>query len=553
MSAHLTACLSVEGLSARLPDDRLLFRDLTFGFERGVTAIVGPNGSGKSTLLEILAGRRAPTSGQVVRKGVHAFLPQRPGASPSAAPETTPSEQVADLLGVGATFRALERVLDGSAAPPELDLAEGAWDLEARIGGALDRVGLAGLDPRRRSATLSGGERTRVALAGLLLGNPDVLLLDEPTNHLDGPGREAVHALVRTHPGAVILVTHDRALLRAVGWVLELGAGPAPHLVTGNLEQWDSARAARTSAAARRVEHARKVRDTARRNAVRTAERQARRNARGARSARDSNQPKILLGARERQAQQTTGRLHARQAEAVDAAGRQLREAREAHHEPGDLRLSPDSSGLEPHREVLRLDAVTVDGLFGPLSRRWLGPVRIAVTGPNGSGKSTLLRLVAGFGTPDRGAVVLGVPPGRVALLEQLPGPPGIASVLEHMQRAHPDLAEDRMRGLLARLLFFGDDLRKPLEKLSEGERVRLELARILGGARPPALVLLDEPTNHLDLDGVRAVESILGEFDGAVIAVSHDEAFVDALAPDEIVELGAAGDRGPHPRWPAT
>jgi ATPase subunit of ABC transporter with duplicated ATPase domains len=544
MSAHTTASLSVEGLCARLPDDRLLFRDLTLGFERGVTAIVGPNGSGKSTLLEILAGRRSPDSGQVVRRGVLAFLPQRPGA--------VPSDQVVDLLGVGDLFRALERVLGGSASAAELDLAAGAWDLETRIQAVLDRVGLAGLDPRRPAATLSGGERTRAALAGLLLTAPDVLLLDEPSNHLDGPGRKAVHALVGSHPGAVILVTHDRALLRGVDRVLELGAGPVPHLVTGDLDRWDAARGARMSAAERRVEHARKTRDTARREAIRAAERQARRNARGARSARETNMPKILLGARERQAQQTTGRLRARSAEAVEAAGRQLREAREAHHEPGDLRLSPASTGLEPHREVLRLEHLAVDGLFGPVSRRWLGPVRIAVTGPNGSGKSTLLRVLAGIGKPDRGEVVLGVPEGRVELLEQLPGPLGGGSVIERMHQAHPELPEERVRGLLARLLFHGDDLRKPLEKLSEGERVRLELARILGGPRPPALVLLDEPTNHLDLDGVRAVESILGEFDGAVVAVSHDADFVEALAPDEILDLAGAAPR-PDPRWSGT
>ncbi len=487
--------LLAEGVSAVLPDGAGLFASVDLSLPRGVTGLVGPNGSGKSTLLEILAGLRIPARGRVVRHGTVGFLPQ------SAA--LRPGVTAAALLAAG-------------SAP--------GWRVEKALAGA----GLAEVDLDRDARTLSGGEATRLSLARLLLEEPGTILLDEPTNHLDEEARRAVHDFVATFPGAVLVATHDRALLSLADRIAELRSGRL-RLYGGGWTGFLEARRAAREAAERGVRSAEQGLDAARRAAGAAAERQARRTASGKRAALREGVPKMARGAMKRSAENTAGRLKGLHDDRVEAAAAALARARAGA--PEDPRVVVD---LETTRVPARKRLVDADGLNVRLPGGWLwasplsfdvvGPERVWLRGGNGSGKSTLLALLSGR-IPDTGTLRVGA--SRVACLDQDAGVLGDEGTLaEALRRQAPRRAEHERRVLLGRFGFVQEAAGKPVAALSGGERIRAGLAALLAADQAPELLLLDEPSNHLDLPGLEAVASALRAFRGALLLVTHDAAF---------------------------
>jgi ATPase subunit of ABC transporter with duplicated ATPase domains len=205
-----------ERLSYALPDGRALFHELTLSFGRERTGLVGPNGSGKSTLVRLLAGELAPSSGVVHRAAAVAVLPQDFRPAPDAP--------LAVVLRIDERIRALRRMEAGESTLADLELVGDDWELPERAAAVLARFGLSHLSLDRPVGTVSGGEATRVALAGLALGRPNFLLLDEPTNHLDASSREALYAFVEGWTGGLLCVSHDRALLRRMDRIVELSS-----------------------------------------------------------------------------------------------------------------------------------------------------------------------------------------------------------------------------------------------------------------------------------------------------------------------------------------
>ena len=272
--------------------------------------------------------------------------------------------------------------------------------------------------------------------------------------------------------------------------------------------------------------------------------------ARAHRGRHTSNMPKILLGARKESGEATARRLGelgerqvARQRERLEAA-----RARVEIRDGLELELAP--TGLHTTRRVLDVDGVsyTLPGAVAPLFRELTfsvrGPQRWAIRGPNGSGKSTLLRMLAGELEPGEGRVERGLEPDSVAWLDQrgsLLDPD--ATVMDCFRAANPAMDPAACHHALAKLLFTGDAAHARVRTLSGGERIRAGLACTVGGGRPPLLLILDEPTNHLDLDILAAVEELLRGYDGALVVVSHDETFLEAIGVERTVELEGAGD----------
>jgi len=514
----MPATITLSNLSWATPDGRELFSglDLTFGAERA--GLVGRNGVGKSTLLKIVAGDLEPRSGAVAVKGRVAVLRQMV--------QVAPDETIADLFGAAAPLALLERAARGEARAEELASAD--WTLEARLEAALAQFGLEGAADAKLAA-LSGGQRTRAALAALVFAAPDFVILDEPTNNLDRDGRAAVIDLLSTWRAGAIVVSHDRELLDTMDAIVEM-TSLSVRRYGGNWSAYRERKAFELAAAERDLADAEKrVADVAR-TAQMMTERKARKDSAGKRKAARGDMPKIILGGMKRQAQETSAslsRLAERQREdaLLDAAA-----ARERIEVLQPFVVSLPATGLAAQKVVVRVENVTAG--YGPgrpvidgLSFSIVGFERVGIVGPNGCGKTTVLAVLTGALAPWKGSVGLftdfAMLDQRVSILD-----PAL-TIRENFLRLNPGADENAGRAALARFMFRAGAALQVTGTLSGGQMLRAGLACVLGGVAPPPLLILDEPTNHLDIDSIEVVEAGLRAYDGALLVVSHDESFL--------------------------
>ncbi|MGP4112271.1 ribosomal protection-like ABC-F family protein [Streptomyces sp. 4N509B] len=482
--------------------------------------VTGENGSGKSTLLRLLAGRRAPDQGEVVRQaaGGIGYLAQEERLPPRSTVQEVVDRALGELRAMEASMRRLEAAMAGGddtalAAYGELLTSfelRGGYDADARVERALHGLGLGSLPRDRTVGGLSGGEQVRLRLASLLASGPEVLLLDEPTNHLDDAALVWLEDHLRTRRGTTVAVSHDRVFLeRVTTSLLEVDADRRQVVRYGN---GYGGYLAERAAARRRWEadHARWREEVARLR--QTTETTARRVAPG-RAMRDGNKMAY---------DRAGGRVQQSVASRVRNAEERLRRllADPVPEPPEPLRFaaSPTGGGLVTG-PLLDAEGVTVAGRLAPVDVALAAGDRLLVTGPNGAGKSTLLRVLAGRLAPDGGRLLRR---GRVGYLEQEPEPgrPG-ESLLDAFARGRPGPAEEHAERLLALGLFAADRLEARVTELSTGQRQRLALARLV--SEPADVLLLDEPTNHLSPALAEDLQEALAHFPGAVVLVSHD------------------------------
>jgi ATPase subunit of ABC transporter with duplicated ATPase domains len=361
---------------------------------------------------------------------------------------------------------------------------------------------------------------------------PDFLLLDEPTNNLDRAGRDAVIALLAGWRAGAIVVSHDRELLEAMDAIVEMTTLGATRY-GGNWSRYLESKAIELAAAERDLAEAdRQVAEVAR-GAQEMAERKARKDKAGKRKGAKGDMPRLLIGARKDRAEDTGGENR----RLAERRGTQAAEAAAAARtrveilQPFSVALAP--TGLPANRTVLEIQDATAGYVPGrpvlsDLSLTISGPERVAITGPNGSGKTTLLALVTGQVQPWAGTVRtaadIAMLDQRVSLLDPA------HSIRDNFVRLNGEADENACRAALARFMFRADAALQIVSTLSGGQMLRAALACVLGGRKPPSLLILDEPTNHLDLESIGVVEGGLRTFDGALLVVSHDEAFLEAI-----------------------
>lgn len=525
--------LVVNNISKTYGDQRTL-SGVSFAINSGDrVGLVGPNGCGKTTLLRIIAGLEQPDAGHVFvgPSTTLGYLPQ--GLEP--APGETVGQMVrAGIRGLEPARQALNELMGqmeevDEAALPALIEAYGealsrfealdGYAVEHRVEAVLAGLGLADVDPDKPVEHLSGGQKTRVGLARVLLGQPPVLLLDEPTNHLDIQALEWLEGFLAEYAGAVLIVSHDRTFLdRTVRRIL--GLDETTHAVTeyaGNYSAYEAAKEQELDkqwaawkdqqAELRRLEaDIQRTKQQAQRTEEATINDHARRLAK-----------KV-----------------ARKAKARERRLRRVLESEDRVEKPARTwKLKLEFGEMPRGGQVV----VRLEGIGHRFGERWLfrdvdlalqHGERMALLGRNGTGKTTLLRIIAGQLSPAEGEIQIGANVRLGYMSQEQRGLDPGGTPLSAIRQAAP-MTETEARSFLHFFLLAGDDVFVPIPQLSYGERARLILAQlVVAGAN---CLLLDEPINHLDIPSRERFEAALDAFPGTVLAVVHDRAFIDRFA----------------------
>ena len=507
-------------VTCQFPTGDTLFGPLNLTLEPSLCALVGRNGSGKTRLLRLLAGLDEPATGHIERFGSHAWVAQQHVISS----QTT----LAELLGYDAIFTARKRIDSGDYQPDDLALLDGYWDIAERLSEAFINATLPPFEPDKPAIELSGGERIRALLCGAFTAGADFLLLDEPTNHLDRQGRVWFYDQLSRYQGGVLVASHDRELLEQVPRILELSASGL-RSYGGNYADYQAQRDAEQQAARAALEHAATERKRTRARMQKEHDDSQRRSAKTLRTVDTLNIASFERVKYKGAAKERIGswkKQHSEQNEALNAA---VNKARERVEDDNPVMFTLPGSQIPEGKQVLVLEDLVLQHVpVPPLNWRMDGPMRVALKGPNGCGKSTLLKTLLGEMAPRSGSCKVSV---SCAYLDQHLSRFDLSqSVMTHLNLSHTPLEEGVLRTRLAQLQLGADKVMLPLATLSGGERLKAALACVLWRAEATQLLLLDEPTNHLDLASVQAIEAALAGFPGALLVVSHDEAFLSGL-----------------------
>ena len=532
----------IKDLSYIHTDKEILFSHLHLSINSGdKIALTGNNGCGKPTLMRILAGDLSPSSGTALRPEHLYYVPQHFGQYDR--------QTIAQALGISHKLSALHAILSGDAAEAHFNTLNDDWTVEERAQAALDSWGLGGIPLSRPMEGLSGGEKTRIFLAGMELHNPTAILLDEPTNYLDADGRERLYNLLRRTSATVLVISHDRTLLNLLPAICELSSQGLTYY-SGNYDFYKEQKTLQQNALTQQLEEKQKALRLARKVAREVEERKAKQNVRGEKASIKKGIPRILMGGLKNNAENSSSRLssiHAEKAEKLQTemagiksslsqtdklktdftasqlhTGKNLVPARRVNFHYPNYPNHTASPAETPHTET------TAKSLWAsPLTFQLRSGDRLSLKGKNGSGKTTLLKLIMGELNPTDG-VMERAGFASVYLDQEYSLVRNERSVLQQAEAFnHRHLPEHEVKTILNRYLFPRDVWNKPCSKLSGGEKMRLSFCCLMIADNTPDMFILDAPTNKLDIESIEIITATIRNYAGTVIAISHDREFL--------------------------
>lgn len=516
----------IKDLSYTHTDKEVLFSNLNLIINSGEkTALTGNNGCGKSTLMRILAGEASPGTGSVHCSGHLYYVPQHFGQYDDRT--------VAQVLGIDRKLTALHAILNGDAAEEHFARLDDDWNIEERTQAVLHAWHLDGISLLRPLEGLSGGEKTRLFLAGMELKEPDTLLLDEPTNHLDTAGRKRLYDFVHRTSATVLVISHDRTLLNLLPAICELSRNGLA-CYGGNYDFYKEQKEVHRNALQQQLEEKEKALRLARKTAREMEERKARQNTRGEKASIKKGIPRILLGGLKNHAENSSSKLSNVHAEKTDKIQQEITNLKGSLPQTNKLKTDFNASAL--HIGKILVTAQNINFHYPdsntnlwkvPLSFQLRSGNRFCIKGDNGSGKTTLLKLITGELAPTGGTIERA--DFTYIYLDQeyslIQNEYTVSEQAEAFNLRH--LPEHETKTILNRYLFPQDVWNKPCSKLSGGEKMRLAFCCLMIADNTPDLFILDEPTNNLDIESIEIITATIRNYQGTVLAVSHDRDFL--------------------------
>lgn len=518
--------LQLNGISKSLGGTPIL-SGVSMKIERGERiGLIGVNGAGKSTLLQMIAGDLPYDQGEIyLAKGAKmGYLRQNSGLCLENSIEDEMLSVFEDILQTEKELRELERqmgdpvlmadthsyeaLLSRYATKSDWFLEYGGYEVDSKIRGVLHGMGLGNIPQDTRIDQLSGGQKTRLALAKLLLAEPDLLILDEPTNHLDFTALAWLEEYLRSYTGAILVVSHDRYFLDGLVTSLYEVERSQVQRYKGNyssfLREKERNRELHAKKYAMQQEQIASMEEYVERHIVRAT---------SAKSAKNKR----------------------KQLERLERIDKPL----------GELQRTKLTLGVgkTSHKDVLQVRNASIGYGNGPEYKPLLENIsfqlsrgeKVALIGPNGIGKSTLLKSIIGELTPDSGEIIWGKEVKIGYYDQEQASLQPHATILNEVWSQFPQLEESKIRRVLGNFLFSKEDVFKKIASLSGGEKARVALAKLV--LEEANVMVLDEPTNHLDLSSKEGLESALSQYEGTLLFISHDRYFLNKLA-DKIVEL---------------
>jgi len=526
---------TLQNISYKHNNSDLLFDNISFTVNNHEKiALIGANGIGKSTLLKIIAGELQPSNGELRINSDPYYIPQIFGQYNHFT--------IAEALRVNHKLNALREILNGNVSEENLTVLNDDWTIEERCDNALKYWQLSDLDLAEKIENLSGGQKTKVFLAGILIHEPELVLLDEPSNHLDKATRELLYNFIVTTNSSVIIVSHDRKLLNLLHTVYELSKRGIT-IYGGNYDFYTSQKEIENHALNQDLQSKEKALRKAKEKERETLERQQKLDARGKKKQEKSGVARIMMNTLRNNAENSSSKLKSVHVEKIDGISKELREIRSALPDIDQMKFGFDDSGL--HRGKILFKATDINFSYNDqllwkkdLSLEITSGERIAINGLNGSGKTTLIKIILGKLSPKSGSVRIAE--NKAVYIDQ--DYSLITNELKVYDQAQQfnvaGLEEHEIKMRLNRFLFHKEYWDKPCGTLSGGEKMRLMLCCLTISNESPDIIILDEPTNNLDIQNVEILTAAINEYLGTLIVVSHDESFLEKINIEKAILL---------------
>ncbi|NIF06941.1 ABC-F family ATP-binding cassette domain-containing protein [Chryseobacterium sp. Tr-659] len=527
----------------------ILLQNISFGFPGGdlllnhinltiqshtKSALVGNNGMGKSTLLRMIGGEIQPLHGNINIHGNMFYVPQIFG--------NFNHQTIAECLKIDQKLYALQRITEGDIDEVYFETLNDDWDIEERCQSALQYWKLDNFELTQRLEDLSGGQKTKVFLAGIQICQPDIIILDEPTNHLDSEGRKLLYELIGKTDATIVIVSHDRTLLNLVDTIFEL-SNQGISTYGGNYDFYAEQKEIEEEALHNDIHAKERALKKAKAKERETMERKQKLDAKGKQKQEKSGVARIMMNTLRNNAEKNTSKLKSVHAEKISGISGDLRDLRSSLKNSDQMKVNFNDSGL--HSGKILITAEDVNFSYGKgnlwsenLNIEIRSGERISVKGSNGSGKTTLIKLLQGNIEPSEGTInASGF--NSIYIDQEYSLIKNDLTIDEFVQTFNDSaLPESEVKTLLSRFLFNKESWDKKCAVLSGGERLRLLLCGLSISNKAPDMIILDEPTNNLDLQNVGILTHSIKDYHGTLLVISHDEVFLEEIGIDREVML---------------